>query len=39
MLSSVTPMEWILGGVVGLGLLVLILLITAPFGEVFKKKD
>lgn len=38
MLSSVTPMEWILGGVVALGLLVLILFITAPF-NVFKKKD
>ncbi|GIW29601.1 MAG: hypothetical protein KatS3mg070_2964 [Meiothermus sp.] len=39
MLSSVTPMEWMLGGVVGLGLLLIILLITAPFAEVFKKKD
>lgn len=39
MLSSVTPMEWILGGVVALGLLVLILFITAPFMDVFKKKD
>jgi|GEM_PF-4158668 hypothetical protein len=39
MLSSVTPMEWILGGVVGLGLLLLILFITAPFAEVFKKKE
>ncbi len=39
MLSSVTPMEWILGGVVGIGLLVLILLITAPFTDVFKKKS
>lgn len=28
MRSSVTPMEWIPGGVVGLGLLLLILLIT-----------
>ncbi len=39
MISSVTPMEWILGGVVGIGLLVLILLITAPFSDVFKKKS
>lgn len=38
MISSVTPMEWILGGLVGIGLLVLILLITAPFADVFKKK-
>ncbi|MBO1436937.1 hypothetical protein [Meiothermus sp. CFH 77666] len=32
-------MEWILGGVVGIGPLVLILLITAPFADVFKKKS
>ncbi len=39
MISSVTPAEWLLGAVVGIGLLVVILLITAPFADVFKKKS
>ncbi len=38
MLSSVTPVEWILGGVVGIGLLVLILLITAPSPTCSRKR-